>query len=88
LTTHCCYAYLLSALGDVDGELRGVLNEKYSSTCVLIAVKGCENPDLPPELYMCTQLNGHLLNVLKLSRANTTASRGHRAQTRCPRLAV
>jgi Caspase domain len=77
LIADCCYSNFLSALGDEDGELDGVLNEKYNGTCVLTAVKkfnragaeGCENPELPPELRKCTPFSGHLLNVLKKGSA-------------------
>jgi hypothetical protein len=55
LITHCCYSRFMSALGDADGDLRGVLNGKYNGTCLLTVVntlnlakaKGCENPELP-----------------------------------------
>lgn len=77
LIADCCYSNFLSALGDEDGELGGVLNEKFNGTCVLTAVKkvslaqaeGCTNPDLPAELRRCTPFSGHLLNVLRKGSA-------------------
>ena len=55
LITYCCYCSFMSALGDMDGDLRGVLNRKYNCTCTLTVVKkfnlakpkGCKNPELP-----------------------------------------
>lgn len=78
LIADCCYSNFLPALGDEDGGLRGVLNERNYGTCVLTAVKeyslaqaeGCRSRNLPEELQRCTPFSGHLLNVLRKGSAD------------------